>query len=172
MQHAADAMGFSVRRMGWEIAWKPIVMLMVMIYGIGAGSVGYLWWQELRTIDNLPIAAMSSKSGTFVKVDGTVMNEPVYWPIGGEGRGHNNYSGAGVAVRMDDGSQVLLLAESLSVPDFKGDLDGLRVGDRVHAHGEVLKEVTGKQVEYYGWDAGDLPPAPDDGWILVRHSYP
>lgn len=175
IEQAANEMGFGVRRLGWEVAWKPIVMLMVLIYGIGAGTVGYLWWQELRTIDNLPLAVSTfeekSESGTFVRVEGTIVGEPVYWAPRGTGRGGNNYSGAGAIVRLDQGGEVVMLAESLSVPDFKGDFDGLHDGDRVSTHGEVFDEPTDRQFEYYGWDATDLPEQ-EEARLLVRHSYP
>ena len=106
--------GASVRRMAWEVAWKPVLMLIVMMYAIAGIPIAYMWWDELRTIDKLPVATAAdvADAGEFVRVHGELASEPVYWAPRGTGRGGNNYSGAGVLVDLPDGGQVLLLAES------------------------------------------------------------
>ena len=143
-----------------------------MIYGFAAAALGVPFYDLHRKIENLPVAALDAQEGTFVKVVGTVVNEPQYWAPRGGGRGGNNYSGAGVVVELDDGGEVLLLAESLSVPDFKGDFDGVHAGDRVPTQGRVVDAVTEQQVTSYGWDPDDLPEASPEGRLLVLHSYP
>jgi TRAP-type C4-dicarboxylate transport system permease large subunit len=48
----------SQRKMGWEIAWKPVLMLMVMVYAIVCIPIGWMWFQEKRTIAALPVATV------------------------------------------------------------------------------------------------------------------
>ncbi|MEO3757681.1 hypothetical protein ABGB19_05240 [Mycobacterium sp. B14F4] len=146
--HAA-ATGLSTRKLGWEMAWKPLLMLMVMVYAIVAIPLTYMWWDELRTIDNLPAVTVA---------DGT-------------GRGGNNFSGAGVLVDLSSGGEALLLAESLSVPDFVGVMKDVRNGE-IHTHGKVIDHITDTQWEYYGFDEADFPGRPAAGRVMVLLSYP
>lgn len=53
-EHAA-VQGVSERRLGWEMAWKPLLMLIVMVYAIVGILLAYMWWDELRAIDKLPV---------------------------------------------------------------------------------------------------------------------
>ncbi|MHC9294245.1 hypothetical protein ACRCUN_17415 [Mycobacterium sp. LTG2003] len=169
-----EVAGMSQRRLGWEIAWKPVLMLMVLIYAIAGIPLGWMWWQEQRTIAGLPVVSVSDgidAVGQYRRVSGAVVGEPVYWAPRGTGRGGNNYSGAGVMVELESGGQALLLAESLSVPDFVGVLK--KSGDgHLTAQGKVVDHITDDQVTYYGFDENDFPAAPGDGRVLVLLSYP
>lgn len=167
------AAGVSQRKLGWEIAWKPVLMLMVMIYATVAIPLGWMFWQEKRTIDALPVVAAGddSAAGEYRRVEGRLAGEPVYWAPNGTGRGGNNFAGAGVLVDIPTGGEVLLLAESLSVPDFVGVMKDVR--DRtVRAQGKVIDGITEDQVEYYGFDLDDFPEPPADGRVMVLLSYP
>ena len=66
---------------------------------------------------------------------------------------------------------MLLLAESLSVPDFVGTMKDVRDG-RIATQGEVVDIVTPDQVTYYGFAPDAFPPASASGRVIVLHSYP
>lgn len=171
--HAA-AQGVSDRKLGWEMAWKPLLMLIVMVYAIAGLPIAYMWWDELRTIDKLPIVTVADSVdavGQYRRVDGVLAGDPVYWAPRGTGRGGNNFSGAGVLVDLSAGGEVLLLAESLSVPDFVGVMKDVR-DNTIHAHGRVIDEITETQQKYYGFDEDAFPDAPPDGRVMVLLSYP
>lgn len=172
----AGSMQMSRARLGWEIAWKPVLMLIVMIYAIGAIPIAYMWWDELRTIDKLPEVTADDwdRTDEYFRVQGTLADEPVWWAPRGTGRGGNNYSGAGVLVDLETGGDALLLAESLSVPDFVGVMHRVRggVGGEVATHGRVIDEITADQQQYYGFDLDDFPDAPDAGRVMVLLEYP
>lgn len=166
--------GQTLRRVAWEVAWKPLVMLLVLIYGIGGIPIGVMAWQEVRTIKGLPLASRTlspDRVGEFVRVVGEVRGDSVFWAPRGTGRGGDNYAGAARLVALDDGSEVLLLAESLSVPDFIGTMREADHG-RITTQGRVIDRITETQTTYYGFDVGDLPPPDPDGRIMVLHSYP
>lgn len=114
--------GMSQRKLAWEIAWKPVLMLMVMVYAIVCIPLGWMWFQEKRTIAAMPVVAAGDAgyAGEYRRVEGPPLTDPVYWAPRGTGRGGNNYSGAGVLVELPSGGEALLLAESLSVPDVVG----------------------------------------------------
>ncbi|MDG4666164.1 hypothetical protein [Mycobacterium sp. 236(2023)] len=168
----ADA-GVSQRKLGWEVAWKPVLMLMVLIYGIVAIPLGWMFWQQARTIDALPVVAIGddAHAGEYRRVEGRLVGEPVYWAPNGTGRGGNNYAGAGVLVDLPSGGEALLLAESLSVADFRGVIEDVR-GQQIATQGKVIDEVTEDQIEYYGFDVDDFPVASADGRVMVLLSYP
>jgi len=165
--------GVSQRRLGWEVAWKPVLMLMVMIYAIVGIPLGWMFWQQARTIDALPVVAVgdSSHAGEYRRVEGRLVGEPVYWAPNGTGRGGNNFAGAGVLVDLPSGGEALLLAESLSVADFRGVMKDVR-NDTINTQGKVIDEVTEDQIEYYGFDVDDFPVASADGRVMVLLSYP
>lgn len=165
--------GMSQRRLSWEIAWKPVLMLMVLIYGIVAIPLSVMFWQEKRTIAALPIVTVedSEFAGQYRRVEGRLGSEAVYWAPRGTGRGGNNYAGAGVLVGLPSGGEALLLAESMSVPDFVGVMNDVRDGV-VHTQGKVIDGITEDQIEYYGFDLDDFPEPSDDGRVLVLQSYP
>jgi hypothetical protein len=172
--HAAQG-GVSRAKLGWEMAWKPVLMLIVMIYAIGGIPIAYMWWDELRTIDKLPVVTVADSTdavGDYRRVEGYLNGEPVYWAPRGTGRGGNNYSGAGVLVDIPSGGEVLLLAESLSVPDFKGVLGDVKYNGEIHTHGRVVDEITENQEEYYGFDEADFPDPPSEGRVMVLLEYP
>ena len=170
----AASQGISQRRLGWEMAWKPVLMLTLLIYGIGGGLIGYMWWDELRKIDKLPVASVADSTDAvdqYRRVEGHVATEPVYWAPRGTGRGGNNYSGAGVLVDLPSGGDALLLAESLSVPDFVGVMNDVKNGE-IETHGRVIEYITDDQVEYYGFDEDDFPEPSSDGRVMVLLEYP
>lgn len=170
----AATQGISQRKLGWEMAWKPMLMLMVMIYAIVAIPIAYMWWDELRTIDKLPLVTVADGTDAvdqYRRVEGEVAGEPVYWAPRGTGRGGNNFSGAGVLVDLPSGGEALLLAESLSVPDFKGVMKDVKNGE-IDTHGKVIDHITETQEEYYGFDESAFPDPSDDGRVMVLLSYP
>lgn len=171
-------MRVSPRRLGWEIAWKPVLMLVVMMYAIVCIPLGWMWLDAKHTIANLPEVAVSDRGthvGEYRRVDGRLAGSPAYWAPRGAGRGGNNYAGAGVLVDLADGGQVLLLAESLSVPDFRGVMKDV---DRGHlsATGKVIDAITADQVRYYGFPDDDgvaeFGPPPPGGRVMMLLSYP
>ncbi|MCV7172469.1 hypothetical protein H7I41_21360 [Mycobacterium manitobense] len=166
--------GMSVRRLAWEIAWKPVLMLLVLMYGFAGVTLGWMFWQQHRTVAALPVVTVGDgveHPGEYRRVQGTLGSDAVYWAPRGTGRGGNNYAGAGVLVDLAEGGDVLLLAESMSVPDFVGMMKDVR-GDEVAAQGEVIDHVTDDQREYYGFDEADFPAPPAEGRVLVLLSYP
>jgi hypothetical protein len=170
----AAAQGMSQRQLGWEIAWKPVLMLMVMVYAIAGIPLAYMWWDELRTIDKLPVVTVADSVDAvdqYRRVEGDVVGDPVYWAPRGTGRGGNNFSGAGVLVELPSGGEALLLAESLSVPDFVGVMKDVDNGE-IETHGKVIDHITDDQEEYYGFDEADFPDPTGDGRVMVLLSYP
>jgi hypothetical protein len=171
--HATES-GMSQGKLGWEMAWKPALMLIVMIYAIGGIPVAYMWWDELRTIDKLPVVTVADSVESVDqhrRVEGDVSGDPVYWAPRGTGRGGNNFSGAGVLVGLPSGGEALLLAESLSVPDFVGVMKDVRDGD-IQTHGRVIEYITEDQQHYYGFDEDDFPDESSDGRVMVLLEYP
>jgi hypothetical protein len=165
--------GLSQRALSWEIAWKPVLMLMVLMYAIVGIPLGWMFWQEKRTIDALAVVAVGddTHAGEYRRVQGRLAGEPVYWAPEGTGRGGNNYAGAGVLVELPSGGEALLLAESMSVPDFVGAMKDVR-DDEVRTQGKVIDEITDDQIEYYGFDLEDFPEPSGDGRVMVLLSYP
>ena len=101
----------------------------------------------------------------------TVTGEPVYWAPRGTGRGGNNYAGAGVVVQLDNAAgEVLLLAESLSVSDFRGVLRHVENG-RINVSAKVIDTISDTQRQYYGFQLDDFPAA-SHGRVLALLSYP
>jgi hypothetical protein len=171
--HAADS-GISAGKLGWEMAWKPVLMLMVLIYAGLSIPFGWMWFQEMRTIAKLPVVTVADSVDAvdqYRRVEGDVTSEPVYWAPRGTGRGGNNYAGAGVLVDLPSGGEALLLAESLSVPDFVGVMKDVENGE-IKTQGKVIDSITDVQVEYYGFDESAFPDPPADGRVMLLMSYP
>lgn len=170
----AAAEGMSQRKLGWEVAWKPILMLMVMIYAICGIPLGWMWFQELRTIAKLPVVTVADSVDAvdqYRRVEGSLGSEVVYWAPRGTGRGGNNFSGAGVLVELPSGGEALLLAESLSVPDFVGAMKDVK-SNEIKTQGKVIDAITDTQVEYYGFDESAFPDPPSEGRVMLLMSYP
>ncbi len=170
----ASGQGVSPRKLGWEMAWKPLLMLMIMVYAIVCIPIGWMWWDELRTIDKLPVVTVADRVGAvdqYRRVEGQLMSEPVYWAPRGTGRGGNNFAGAGVLIELPSGGEALLRAESLSVPDFKGVMHDVK-GGQIDTQGKVIDSITDVQQEYYGFDENDFPDPPADGRVMMLLSYP
>ncbi len=173
LDNQADARGMSQRRLGWEIAWKPVLMLMVMVYAIVCIPLGWMFWQQHRTIAALPVVTVDDTAyeGEYRRIEGPMLTDAVYWAPRGTGRGGNNYSGAGVLVGLPSGGEALLLAESLSVPDFVGMMKDANDGE-VEAQGKVIDSITEDQQRYYGFDAAAFPDPSPDGRVMMLLSYP
>ena len=160
-------------RESWAAAWQPVVALVVLIYAIGGLPFGWMAWQEHRKIEGLPVATAQARQhlGQYYRVEGRIVGEPVFWAPNGTGRGGNNFAGGGVLVALDGGGEVLLLAESLSVPDLMADLEDVP-GGRLHSLGRTIEGITDDQATYYGFDLDDFPPPVAQGRVLVLRSYP
>jgi hypothetical protein len=132
-----------------------------------------MWFEDQRTIAALPVVTVADMEhpGDYRRVNGTVASEAVYWAPRGTGRGGNNYAGAGVLVALPSGGEALLLAESLSVPDFKGMMARAHDG-RLTATGKVIDAVTADQRKYYGFDPSAFPAAPSEGRVTLVLSQP
>ena len=163
----------SPRRLGWEIAWKPVLALVVLMYAIVCIPLGWMWLAERFTIADLPEVSVADvdHAGEYRRVQGRPASEPVYWAPRGTGRGGNNYAGAGILVDLDSGGQALLLAESLSVADFRGVLADSGSGE-LHATGKVIDAITADQRTYYGFDPDAFGAAPPSGRVMLLLSYP
>jgi hypothetical protein len=163
----------SPRRLGWEIAWKPVLMVIVLMYAIVCIPIGWMWFQEKRTIAALPVVTVddTERAGQYRRIEGESASEAVYWAPRGTGRGGNNYAGAGVLVQLPSGGEALLLAESLSVPDFVGAMHDVKNGE-LKTTGKVIDTITDTQVEYYGFNQSDFPEPSSDGRVMLLMSYP
>ena len=161
-------------RMGWQIAWKPVLMLVVLMYAIACIPLGWMRLAEKRTIAKLPevtVADATGHVGDYRRVQGRVVSHPLYWAPDGTGRGGNNYAGAGVLVVLDTGGQALLLAESMTVPDFRGVMNHVQNGE-LHATGKVIEEITDDQRQYYGFNIDAfVTPSPGER-VMMLLSYP
>jgi len=165
--------GMSPARIGWEVARKPVLMLIVMCYAITCIPLAIIFWQEDRRIAALPAvtaADAQGHEGQYFRVEGPIVAGPVYWAPNGAGRGGNNYAGAGV-LQLASGGEALLLAESMTVSDFIG-LMRQSTNGVVHGQGRVIDEVTDDEVTYYGINLDDFPEPSYDGWVLVLLSTP
>lgn len=176
----------STWRLGWEMAWRPTLVLVTLMHAIVWIPMGIMFWNEYRTIRALPLASVAMgkdapdpyvfDSGTprlWCRVEGKVIGEPVWWPATGENRGGDNYRGMGVQVALDTGGEVLLLAESLSVPDLIGDLKKAeKNGGRIAACGYMTNAIGDNQTKYYGFRLADFPPPDPAGRVLITHGYP
>ena len=161
----------SRRRLGWEIAWKPVLVLVVLMYSIVCIPLGVMWLKEQRTIASLPLVNVADTAGVYRRVEGAVASRPAYWAPRGTGRGGNNYAGAGVLVTLRSGGEALLLAESLSVADFKGVMADVTDGT-LKATGRVIDDITTTQRTYYGFDLGAFPGPPPGGRVMLLLSNP
>ncbi|WP_068181024.1 hypothetical protein [Mycobacterium sp. UM_CSW] len=163
----------SARRLGWEIAWKPVLALVLLMYAIACLPLGGLWLKEKRTIARLPVVTVADAEhpGEYRRVKGTVASTPAYWAPAGLGRGGNNYAGAGVLVALRTGGEALLLAESMAVPDFKGMMAQVRNGE-LTATGKVIDAVSADERKYYGFDVGAFPAPPSTGRVMLLLSEP
>lgn len=163
--------GLSPARVAWEIAWKPVLMLIVFCYAITCIPIAVMFWQDGRRVASWPVAAVGDGVGADVRVEGALASEPVYWAPNGTGRGGNNFAGAGVLVSLPAGGDALLLAESMTVSDFHVALADAKDGV-IHTQGSVIDEITEDQHKYYGLDVADFPEPPAQGRVLVLLQTP
>lgn len=174
LDYQLSGLPVSPRRLGWEVAWKPVLTLVVMMYAIVCIPLTWMTVNEHVTIARLPevtVADGTDHVGDYRRVQGRVVGEPVYWAPSGTGRGGNNYAGSGVLVDLDSGGQALLLAESMAVPDFRGVMKHVENG-RLRATGKVIDEITDTQKQYYGFDIAAFGTPPRDGRVMMLLSYP
>jgi hypothetical protein len=144
-------------RAAWEIAWKPVLMLIAMCYAIVCIPLAVMFWQDDRRIAALPVVTVAdakSHVGQMFRLEGQLASDPVYWAPNGTGRGGNNFAGAGVLVDVASGGQALLLAESMVVSDFTVLLEDAENG-RIETQGRVIDAITDHQRKYYGLDEAD-----------------
>jgi hypothetical protein len=165
------ALPISSRRLGWEIAWKPVLVLVVLIYAIVCIPLGVMWLEEQRTIAALPVVTVPDNPGSYRRVEGTVAFGPIYWAPRGTGRGGNNFAGAAVLVTLRSVGEALLLAESLSVADFRQMMAHV-AHDTLRATGKVIDGITDTQRTYYGFDTGAFPQPPPGGRVMLLLSSP
>jgi hypothetical protein len=161
-------------RAAWEIAWKPVLMLIVMAYAIVTIPMAVMFWQDDRRVAALPVLAVADAEdhvGQMFRVEGRLASEPVYWAPRGTGRGGNNYAGAGVLVDLSSGGQALLLAESMVVSDFIFAIDDADNG-QIKTQGKVIDAITEDQRTYYGLDEADFPSPPERGRVMVLLTTP
>ncbi|ETW22711.1 hypothetical protein [Mycobacterium gastri] len=163
----------SQRRLGWEIAWKPVLVLVVLMYAIVCIPLGAMWLKEQRTIAALPVVTVADTQypGQYRRVTGKVASQPVYWAPQGTGRGGNNYAGAGILVTLPSGGEALLLADSMAVPDFKGMMAHVHHGE-LSATGKVIDAVTATQRKYYGFNENAFPAPAAGGRVMLLLSEP
>lgn len=174
LDYQLSGLPVSQRRLGWEIAWKPVLMLVLLMYAIVAIPLTWMKINEQITVDRLPQVTVTDADGhvgEYRRVQGRVAGDPVYWAPKGTGRGGNNYAGAGVLVDLDTGGQALLLAESMAVPDFRGVMQHVENG-RLSATGKVIDEITDVQRTYYGLNPDAFGRPPDSGRVMMLLSYP
>jgi hypothetical protein len=163
----------SPRRLGWEIAWKPVLVMVALMYSIALIPLGGLWLKEQRTIAALPVVTVgdAERPGDYRRVKGAVASRAVYWAPDGPGRGGNNYAGAGVLLALASGGEALLLAESMAVPDFKDMMARVHNG-QLTATGTVTGRVTADQRKYYGFDESAFPAPSSQGRVILLLSTP
>ncbi|WP_156686105.1 hypothetical protein [Mycobacterium sp. Marseille-P9652] len=163
----------SQRRLGWEIAWKPVLALVGLMYAIVCIPLGVMWVQEKRTIAHLPLITVADARhpGEYRRVRGAVASRPVYWAPQGRGRGGNNYAGAGVLVALPGGGEALLLADSMAVPDFRGMMADVDHGE-LSATGKVIDAVSPDDRKYYGFDPSAFAPPSAQGRVMLLLSQP
>ena len=168
----ASTSGYSPARIGWEIAWKPVLMLVVACYAAVCIPLAVMFAQDHRRVAALPVVSVAdARAGDLVRVEGALASDPVYWAPNGAGRGGNNYAGAGVLVDLPGGGEALLLAESMTVSDFRFAVQDARNGV-VRTQGVVFDAITDVQREYYGFDEADFAAPPAAGRVLVRLTTP
>ncbi len=161
-------------RVGWEIAWKPVLMLIVLCYAIVCIPMAVMFWQDDRRVAALPVVSVvgaEGHAGQYFRVEGRLAAQPVYWAPKGTGRGGNNYAGAGVLVDLPSGGDALLLAESMTVSDFISAVDDAD-NDQIKTQGRVIDEITDDQREYYGLDDAAFPEPTADGRVMLLLSTP
>ena len=166
----ATPQGMTRGRMAWEIAWKPIIMLMVMIHLIVAVPIGIMFWNQIQTNNALPLATSADKEirGEFRRIAGKVKGALVLWPHEGLGRGSNNYYGGGILMDMDDGGEALLLAGNSALPDLRAAIAASKDG-HIEMVGRLEgSAITGSLAEYSHMTEDDFPPAPWGGRVIIE----
>jgi hypothetical protein len=164
LDSALSTTGMSPARMGWEIAWKPVLMLVVFSYAIVCIPISIMFWQDAREIAALPVVTASDAeghAGEYVRAEGRA-SDPAFWAPKGTGRVGNNFAGAGVLVELPSGGEALLLTESMAVAEFVAAMNDAKDGV-IHTQGHVIDEITEDQREYYGLDEADFADRSEDG---------
>ena len=131
--------GFTPARLGWEIGWKPVVTLVVLMYAFAWIPLGALFWAQARRISNLPLVTVAmaplarppaetldAAGQIYVRVEGRVKGEPVFRPVKTGNRGGDNYLSAAVLVALDGGGEALRVAMGSWVPELRRTLAGAR----------------------------------------------
>lgn len=160
----------SSARAEWEIAWKPVLMLIVMMHAIVFVPIGIMFWNEQRGLDALPPVTVedAGRDGVFKRVNGRINGEPMLWTIDGGGRGGNNYAGGGLLVQLDGGGEALLLAGFSAVPDL---VDAVKTSQdgRISMVGRLVgSEIPENLQKYAAMTEADFPPPSPEGRVLIE----
>jgi hypothetical protein len=124
-----------------------------------------------RGVARRDAADAEGHAGEYVRVEGRLASDPVFWAPKGTGRGGNNFAGAGVLVELPSGGEALLLTESMAVAEFVAAMNDAKDGV-IHTQGHVIDEITEDQREYYGLDEADFADPSEDGRVLVLFTTP
>src|SRR4051794_40101629 len=81
-------------RIAWEIAWKPVLMLIVISYRdrLHCARCDVLATGSARCGAARRLADTKDHVGQTFRVEGRLASDPVYWAPNGTGRGGNNYA--------------------------------------------------------------------------------
>lgn len=162
-------------RAGWEIAWKPVIMLVLVMHAIVLIPVGIMFWQQGRANAALPLAVAADAPlvDQYRRVEGTLEGELVLWPPEGMGRGNNQYYGGGVLVALDGGGEALLLATSATLSDLRAAIRDAKNG-RIESIGRIMgDEITESLATYSHMTEADFPPRDPEGRVLIEaETYP
>lgn len=175
----ADA-GPGLRRLGWEMAWKPTIGLVALIWAIGGLPIAWMFWQQARLEQALPmldavrfeggLAAHPEFEGQLVRVQGRPSGELRQWAPRGAGRGGNNYAGGGILLDLGAGGEVLVLASAGWLPTLK---QALREPPPVAVMGRVVTSVTEDQRTWQGYVPEEFDtPVPAAGRIWLVYETP
>lgn len=160
----------SAGRAAWEIAWKPVLMLVVMMHLIVFAPIGVMFWAEQRAWNALPLVTSADigAADAYRRVAGRVVGAPVLWTVDGGGRGGNNYAGAGLLLTLDDGGEALLLAGYSAVPDLVAAAADAK-DSRIAMIGRLLGTAIPENLRLYAaMTEADFPPPPPAGRVLIE----
>ena len=157
-------------RAAWEIAWKPVIMLVTMMHVIVALPMVIMWWQQIATIRALPMATIADAAGpgAFRNVAGMMKSELVLWPSGGMGRGSDNYYGGGVLIALDGGGEALLVAGNSTLADLRAAIASAQ-SDHIETFGRVMgAEISEGFAKYVHATEDDFPPRDPAGRVIIE----
>lgn len=159
-------------RLSWEIAWKPVIVLVVLMHAIVLVPVGIMFWQQMRVHDALPVASLADmeSAGEYRRVEGFPKGEIRTWPPEGLGRGNNQYYGAGVLIALDEGGEALLFAGSHAISDLRSAYDeAKKTNTRLKMIGQILgTEIPEDKARYSRFTEDGFPLPNPAGRVLIE----